>query len=346
MTVYRQSKSLFSSRDFFGHGPQRLLVTITIDRALATGRTALGLTTKPYRRQTSERGTFHSIDPSEESNHLDFYLIHSSIHPSTMLAADKLSLQSSLKQQATALKEKEFNLHHSNFMTVGTQAAVLAGLDITMFIEFTPPDDAAWHTDTQWIARPLKMLYYAIIVGAFCANMIVVSQTTALSVLGAGLALRGPDGSMMTATEGLYEERSSVFKTFAMGLALTVGSVLLSVWLLLHWEAAAVCFLVALWTARKIYRNYRRVQQRFDFDESETVDFTDIFNGPAAIRVVPHMAQNVVQELQKEMGWMTASTLSSSSHRASPDDEESEEDVEEGIPLTRRGTVKNRRSKS
>ena len=31
----------------------------------------------------------------------------------TMLAADKLQLQSSLKQQATALKEKEFNLHHS-----------------------------------------------------------------------------------------------------------------------------------------------------------------------------------------------------------------------------------------
>ena len=32
-----------------------------------------------------------------------------------MLAADKLQLQSSLKQQATALKEKEFNLHHNNF---------------------------------------------------------------------------------------------------------------------------------------------------------------------------------------------------------------------------------------
>ena len=34
-----------------------------------------------------------------------------------MLAADKLQLQSALKQQATALKEKEFNLHHSNLST-------------------------------------------------------------------------------------------------------------------------------------------------------------------------------------------------------------------------------------
>ena len=29
-------------------------------------------------------------------------------------------------------------------MTVGTQAAVLAGLDITMFIEFNPHADADW----------------------------------------------------------------------------------------------------------------------------------------------------------------------------------------------------------
>lgn len=107
-----------------------------------------------------------------------------------MLAADKLQLQSTLKQQATALKEKEFNLHHNNFseltctrwllliyyrnaeialaivcspsgvcllvilcatcahllhtVTVGTQAAVLAGLDVTMFIEFQPPPNSEW----------------------------------------------------------------------------------------------------------------------------------------------------------------------------------------------------------
>lgn len=211
-----------------------------------------------------------------------------------MLAADKLQLQSALKQQATALKEKEFNLHHSNFMTVGTQAAVLAGLDITMFIEFNPPSETAWQEEHRWLCRNLRAAYYAIIIGGFCANMIVVSQTTALSVLGAGLALRGPDGSMVTATDGLYEERKTVFKTFALGLALTVGSLLVGVWLLLEWEAAAVCWLVALFTSRRIFLNYHRVAARFDFDESETVDFTDIFQGPAAIRAVPVLMNQVV----------------------------------------------------
>ena len=45
--------------------------------------------------------------------------------------------------------------------------------------------------------------------------------------------------------------------------------------------------IVTLYTCRKIYTNYCRVLKRFDFDESQTVDFHDIFDGPAAIRVVP-----------------------------------------------------------
>ena len=103
-----------------------------------------------------------------------------------MLAADKLQLQSALKQQATALKEKEFQLHHTNLMTVGTQAAVLAGLDITMFIEFHPEPLSEWNTKYYILGHILFITYYTMIIMAFCSNIIVVSKTTVLSVLGAG----------------------------------------------------------------------------------------------------------------------------------------------------------------
>jgi hypothetical protein len=215
-----------------------------------------------------------------------------------MLAADKLQLQSAIKQQATALKEKEFTLHHSNLMTVGTQAAVLAGLDITMFIEFQPPSNESFG-DFIMVARAIKFAYYLMIVSAFCSNMIVVAQTTVLSVLGAGLALRGPDGSMMTATDGLYEERVAVFSVFGVGLACTVGSVVLCVWLILHWESALVCMFITIYTCRKIYTNYRRVMKRFDFDESQTVTFHDIFDGPAAIRVMPMFGRRSAQTVKR-----------------------------------------------
>lgn len=151
----------------------------------------------------------------------------------------------------------------------------------------------------QFLPRLLKFLYYLTIVGAFCANMIVVSHTTALSVLGAGLALRGPDGSMVTATDGLYEERKAVFLVFGYGLACTVGSVVICVWLILHWEAALVCMAVTVYTSYKIYHNYRRVIRRFQFDESETVDFTDIFEGPASIRVIPKAIRRTIRRMSR-----------------------------------------------
>ena len=211
-----------------------------------------------------------------------------------MLAADKLQLQTTLKQQATALKEKEFKLHHENLMTVGTQAAVLAGLDVTMLIELTPALDSDWNFTgfeqkhlafLRYLPRIVKFFYYVTISTAFCANILVVGQTTVLSVMGASLALRGPDGSMMTATDGLYDERSTVFRAFAYGLASTLGSVVLGVWLILPPEAAFVCMVCTCFTARLMRNHYRRVRLRFKFDEEDTVDFSDLFDGVGNVKL-------------------------------------------------------------
>jgi uncharacterized membrane protein YgcG len=234
-----------------------------------------------------------------------------------MLAADKLQLQSQIKQSATALKEKEFNLHVSNMMTVGTQAAVLAGLDITMFIEFHPAElDEFAHPN---VARALLFVYYGLIVGAFCSNVVVVSHTTTLSVLGGGLALRGPDGSMMTATDSLYRERSSVFSTFGMGLSLTMGSVLVGVWIILHWETALLCCCVALAASRTIWKNYNRVRVAFQYNEDETVDLRDLFEGVAGIQAIP-------TRLRPSRGKALLSTSKASTLSADDDDENEDDD--------------------
>ena len=171
---------------------------------------------------------------------------------------------------------------------MGTQAAVLASLDITMFIEFHPAHDSEWG-ELQRIPRILKFLYYIAITSAVCANILVVCQTTLLSLLGSSLALRGPDGSMITATDGLYEERKTVFIAFAFGLAATMASVLILVWLMLTPEAAVVCMSITILTAIKMYKDYYRVQRRFEYDETETVSFDDIFEGPAAIMAIPNL---------------------------------------------------------
>jgi hypothetical protein len=244
-----------------------------------------------------------------------------------MLAADKLQLQSLMKQQAVSLKEKELNLHHSNCMTVGTQAAVLAGLDITMFIEFTPrtlteflnvangsgslytpflrsvlissdsadaaalTSEAALQSNNHLFALLYHLLYftyYSMICGAFCCNVIVVAQTTVLSVLGAGLALRGPDGSMMTATNILYQERALLFRIFGGGLTLTIMSVFVGVWLMFHsWITALSCFGIATFTLYFIYSNYLRVSKLLFFHDHESVDLQDILSQHSQISSQP-----------------------------------------------------------
>lgn len=137
------------------------------------------------------------------------------------------------------------------------------------------------------IPRTLKFVYYVLITSAFCANILVVAQTTILSVLGSSLALRGQDGSMMTATDGLYAERDRVFHSFGYGLFFTIGSVVMCVWLHLHWEASLICCGISVWTIAKMRETYYRIVKKFDFDENLTVDFKDIFDGPAAIHAVP-----------------------------------------------------------
>jgi hypothetical protein len=91
----------------------------------------------------------------------------------------------------------------------------------------------------------------------------------------------------MTATDGLYHERATVFRNFGCGLVLTIGSVVLCVWLHLHWEASLVCCLISIYTIQNMRSTYCRIVNKFDFDEALTVDLSDFFNGPGAIQAVP-----------------------------------------------------------
>jgi hypothetical protein len=246
-----------------------------------------------------------------------------------MLAADKLQLQSQIKQSATALKEKEFSLHHNNLMTVGTQAAVLAGLDITMFVEFHPPEVHEFVHLSPTMARLLLLAYYGLIVAAFCSNMVVVSHTTTLSVLGGSLALRGPDGSMMTATDCLFEERRAVFAVFGMGLTLTMGSVLMGVWVLLQWEAALLTCVVAAFTCRVMWRNYCRVRAAFQYNEDETVDLRDLFEGVASIRAIPTRLYHRPSARKAAYSTSKASSLSVDDDMDEDDDDDDDNEYDD-----------------
>jgi hypothetical protein len=92
---------------------------------------------------------------------------------------------------------------------MATQAAVLAGFTTTCLIEITiPPETSVVASHALYITAVLSI----------CANITCVSLSTITTIWGSSMALRGKDGSMDEAVDGISGERSLIFKAFATGL--------------------------------------------------------------------------------------------------------------------------------
>mmetsp|Transcript_45934 Transcript_45934/g.152273 ORF Transcript_45934/g.152273 Transcript_45934/m.152273 type:complete len:180 (+) Transcript_45934:59-598(+) len=165
-----------------------------------------------------------------------------------MLAADKLLLQSNVKQRAIQLREKELNLFNDNFNAVGTQSAVLAGFAMTSFAEIDLPHNAYFAT---------KACLHLFVTISICANLMCTASTTFVSVWGSGKALRGKDGSMDTAVEGMSQERSFIFTCFGVGLITTLLALMSASWILMTAEVACVATVGISWCIYVIVRQAR-----------------------------------------------------------------------------------------
>ena len=148
-----------------------------------------------------------------------------------MLAADKLLLQSNVKQRSIQLREKELRLFNTNFSAVGTQAAIMAGFTLTSFVEIDLPPN-----------KPTaKTMLHTFVTLSICSNFICVAMVTFVSVWGTGKALRGRDGAMDVAVNGMNSERTLIFSCFAMGVLATLGCLFSAAWVLMETEVCNFC---------------------------------------------------------------------------------------------------------
>lgn len=91
-------------------------------------------------------------------------------------------------------------------------------------------------------------------------------------VFGTSLALRGPDGSMVNATNGMYRERRNVFKTFAFGLVATILSGISAVWIHLSTQGAAFVSAIFVYSLYAMAKAFMRIHDNFYFDEADSPD--------------------------------------------------------------------------
>ena len=138
-----------------------------------------------------------------------------------MLWADKRALETNLKLSLLQIRERELNFYTNNCLAISTQSALLAGFAYAALMPGISLGDAGGVAANVYA---VKLMYLTCAVSALGLQLITVVSTTLLSMLGPGLALRGPDGSMHTAVDGMVDEYRNAFYTFLFGMLATLAA--------------------------------------------------------------------------------------------------------------------------
>ena len=107
---------------------------------------------------------------------------------------------------------------------------------------------------------------------SICANIACVSLATISSIWGSGKALRGKDGSMDEAVDGMSKERVLIFRAFALGLLGNLCSVLATAIILMKGTIQLVTGFIVMYTAWIIASNSWRIFKKFSITEAIRLD--------------------------------------------------------------------------
>ena len=152
-----------------------------------------------------------------------------------MLYADKRNLETNLQVSLLKIREKELNFYVQNCIAsarrplcharpclaqgqdrppppsaVGTQSAVLAGFAYNGIIQVDIPTGSSEILKGVWLITSVCAMGF---------EMICLVNTSFCVMFGPGLALRGPDGSMHAAVDGLMLEYRRAALFFGAGCA-------------------------------------------------------------------------------------------------------------------------------
>lgn len=194
-----------------------------------------------------------------------------------MLFADKRALETNLQVSLLKIREKELQFYTQNCIAIGTQAALLSGFAYNGIIQVDIPTESS-----DW----LKTMYLCVTTAAMGFELIAVLNSTLCSMLGPGLALRGPDGSMHRAVDGLMLEYRLTFLFFTAGLVAFHVSALLFAWLEFSWPVALAMTLALLMFIYGMYRYWLRIYSRFALSSDRMItgrfEFGQTAGNPAA----------------------------------------------------------------
>ena len=169
-----------------------------------------------------------------------------------MLAADKAALSSALARDIVNLQAKELNYLQTNLQSIATVSSVLTGFAFSSLSLFKSDDLesnlALWrcwgfdqqgapiYNDTNLLKRQCFRLSVTLLVDALFTfssalsllfNLLATLVCTLSSLVGPGLALRGPDGSLGVALMLLEQQNKRALRFLGRGLVFLSVSILI-----------------------------------------------------------------------------------------------------------------------
>mmetsp|Transcript_36817 Transcript_36817/g.59538 ORF Transcript_36817/g.59538 Transcript_36817/m.59538 type:complete len:294 (-) Transcript_36817:116-997(-) len=172
-----------------------------------------------------------------------------------MLAADKQALESALKQNSLAIRKQELTFFVDNFTSMAQVAALLAGFSYTgLSMNFASLDEKM---------MLLRAMYYFTTTLSMGFELLTVVSCTFSTMFGPGLALRGPEGSMGRAVDGMNFERNFSFVFFCAGMVAFHISGMSLAWLKFKWPEAIVVSVLLMFFLYLFWVFGRRIHSRF-----------------------------------------------------------------------------------
>ena len=136
-----------------------------------------------------------------------------------MLKARKEALENAARQKLVAIREKELNYYTQNCRNIGNQAALVSGLAYSgIRYHYLLERKSNFRLNFETSLEEMVFLSLLSITLGCALQTVYVSMLVAL--FGPQLALRGPDGSLHDAVEGMHKWNSVVLALFFTSLML------------------------------------------------------------------------------------------------------------------------------
>eukprot|EP01039_Chlorochromonas_danica_P006749 gene6749-7459_t len=179
-----------------------------------------------------------------------------------MNRANQLALFQATNQGLLQIRQLELNYYINLNIAFGTQAALIGGFTYGIFTQNQFRDDNSY-------SETFQKIYWVTSAGTIAASVHVIITTMLLQVLGPGLALHGPVGSVANACQGMRREQKTIFTAFIVMMVLFSITTTLSFWAVMAFESAVGSTVMFVLAARYWWVYSERIYLRFYWDPKE-----------------------------------------------------------------------------